>query len=142
MIDLRVREEPRLLTETIVLAIHAQQVERYGGAHGVRDKAVVLSSLARPINRRAYDAEADFADLGAAYLVGLARSQGFNDGNKRTALACALVFLALNGFEVHVPAVELYELTMSVAMGKGDDASVAAYLRDHLAPSPPQKPEA
>ncbi|MBK8058227.1 MAG: Fic family protein [Gemmatimonadetes bacterium] len=39
-----------------------------------------------------YDASADLADLAAAYLVGFARAQGFNDGNKRTGLACALVF--------------------------------------------------
>ncbi|HEX6048946.1 MAG TPA: type II toxin-antitoxin system death-on-curing family toxin [Gemmatimonadaceae bacterium] len=139
MSDLRVGDEPRWITEAILLAIHARQIERYGGAHGVRDKGVVLSSLARPINRRAYDSEADFADLGASCLVGFARSQGFTDGNKRTALACALVFLAINGFVLHVPPVELYELTMSAALGKGDDASVARYLRDHLLPSRPTR---
>ena len=135
MIDLRVGGEPRWITEVTLLAIHAQQIERFGGAHGVRDKNVVLSSLARPVNRRAYDPDADFADLAAAYLVGFARAQGFNDGNKRTALASALVFLAMNGLSIHVPPVELYELTMSAAIGKGDDASVAAYLRDRLVPT-------
>ena len=122
----------------MLLAIHAQQIERYGGAHGVRDKGVVLSSLACPINRRAYDPDADFADLAAAYLTGFARPQGFNDGNKRTALASTLVFVAINGLSIHVPPVELYELTMSAAIGKADDVSVAAYVRDHLAsPSRP-----
>ena len=77
---------------------------------------------------------ADFADLAAAYLVGFARAQGFNDGNKRTALASALVFLAVNGLSIHVPPIELYELTMSAAIGRIDDASVAAYLRDRLVP--------
>ena len=123
------------MAEAALLAIHAQQVERFGGSHGVLDKNVVLSALARPINRRAYDREADFADLAAAYLVGFVRAQGFNDGNKRTGLACALVFLAINGLVLHVPSVELYELTMSVATGKGDDTTVAAYLRAHLVPS-------
>ncbi|MGH7712887.1 MAG: type II toxin-antitoxin system death-on-curing family toxin [Gemmatimonadaceae bacterium] len=87
-------EEPRWISETTLFAIHAQQIERYGGAHGVRDKNVVLSALARARNRWAYDPSADLADLAAAYLVGLARSQGFNDGNKRTGLACALVLCA------------------------------------------------
>ena len=140
MTDLRVSDEPRWITEAILLAIHAQQIERYGGAHGVRDKGVVLSSLARPINRRVYDPEADFADLTASYLVGFARAQGFNDGNKRTALACALVFLAINAFSLHVPPVELYELTMTASLGKGDDATVAAYLRRHLVRSPKGRP--
>ena len=99
--------EPRGLTEPTLLAIHAQQIERYGGAHGVMDENVVLSALARPINRWSYDSNVDLADLAAAYLVGFARSQGFSDGNKRTGLACALVFLALNGAPLHVSPAEV-----------------------------------
>lgn len=84
------------------MAIHAQQLERYGGAHGIVDENVVLSALARPIHRWSKDADGDLADLAAAYLVGFAQSQGFRDGNKRTGLAAALVFLALDGAPLHV----------------------------------------
>ncbi len=70
--------------------------------------------------------------MAAAYLVGFARSQGFSDGNKRTGLACALVFLALNGSPLHVPGAELYALTMAVANNQADDTAVAAYFRDRL----------
>ncbi len=122
--------EPRWITEPILLAIHAQQVERFGGAHGVRDPNVVHSALARPQNKLAYEPSVDLADLAAAYLVGFARSQGFNDGNKRTGLACALVFLSLNGAPLHVPPVDLYALTMAVATGRADDTLVAAFIRD------------
>lgn len=125
-------KEPRWITEAMLLAIHAQQIERYGGAHGVLDQNVVRSALARPIHRWAYDEEADIADLAAAYLVGFARSQGFNDGNKRTALASALVFLSLNGYGLHVPPPELYALTMRVATNEADDEVVSAYLRERL----------
>jgi death-on-curing protein len=97
------------------------------------DANVVLSALARPINRWSYDPSADLADLAAAFLVGFARSQGFRDSSKRTALACALVFLALNREELHVAPAELYALTMAVAENRSDDAAVAAYLRDRLA---------
>ena len=125
-------EEPRWITEPTLLAIHAQQIERYGGAHGVLDKNVVLSALSRAMHRWTYDPSADLPDLAAAYLVGFARSQGFKDGNKRTGLACALVFLALNGAALHVPGPELYALTMAVATGQADDATVAAYIRSRL----------
>ncbi|MGH7444734.1 MAG: type II toxin-antitoxin system death-on-curing family toxin [Longimicrobiales bacterium] len=96
-------DEPRWITEPIILALHSQQIERYGGAHGVLDQDVVRSSLARPLQRWAYDDQADITDLAAAYLVGFARSQGFNDGNKRTSVACALVLLRWNGYTLHVP---------------------------------------
>lgn len=125
-------EEPRWITEPILLAIHSQQIERYGGTHGVLDENVVRSSLARPKHRWAYDEDADIADLAAAYLVGFARAQGFRDGNKRAALATALVFLRLNGYELHVPASEIYEITMRAATQRLDDPAVAGYLRERI----------
>ena len=127
-----IQEEPRWITEAMLLGVHAQQIERYGGAHGILDQNVVRSALARPIHRWAYDEDADVADLAAAYLVGFARSQGFNDGNKRTGLAAALVFLSLNGHALHVPPGELYALTMRVATNDADDEVVAEYLRSRL----------
>ena len=125
--------EPRWLTDVTVLAIHAQQIERFGGAHGIRDQHVVLVALARPQQRWNYDASADTADLAAPCLVGLSQAQGFVDGNKRTGLACALVFLALNGAALHVDGSELYALTMRVATNEADDVEVAAYIRQRLA---------
>jgi death on curing protein len=127
-----VTTEPRWLTDTTVLAIHAQQIERFGGAHGVRDHDIVLSALARPKQRWHYDPSADLADLAALYLVALSQAQGFVDGNKRTGLACALVFLALNGAALHVDAAELYALNMRIAVNQAGDADVAIYLRERL----------
>lgn len=124
--------EPRWISKSTLLAIHAQQIERYGGAHGILDENVVFSALARPQHLWTYDTSADLPALAAAYLVGFARSQGFNDGNKRTALAAALVFLALNDLPLHVPPAELYTLTMAAATGKADDITVTEYLRDRL----------
>lgn len=132
MTERQLPHEPRWITEAALLAIHAQQIERYGGAHGVVDQNVVLSAHARPRHRWHYDPAADLADLAASYLVGFARSQGFQDGNKRTGLACALVFLALNDVPLHVPGADLYGLTMAVATGQADDAAVAAHLRTRL----------
>lgn len=133
MTDRVIAAEPRWITEHMLLAIHSQQVERYGGLHGVLGQNVILSALARPINRWAYNEGADWADPAAAYLVDFARTQGFNDGNKRTALACALVFLALNGLRPEIPAEELYAMTMAVANNQADDAGIAAMFRTHLA---------
>jgi death-on-curing protein len=125
-------EEPPWLTEAMLMMIHAQQVERYGGAHGILAPNAVRSALARPIKRWAYDQDADLADLAASYLVGFARSQGFNDGNERTGLATALVFFRLTGHVLHVAGKELYALTMQVANNEADDEVAAAYLRSRM----------
>lgn len=132
MTSLAPEGEPRWITEAMLLAIHARQIERYGGAHGVLDPNVVGSALARPIQRWTYDESADLPDLAAAYLVGFARSQGFNDGNKRTGLATALVFLSLNGFVLRASPAELYAVVMRVAEGDASDEVVSTYLRSRV----------
>ena len=121
--------EPRWIEAPALLAIHAQQVERYGGGHGVLYPQVVLSTLAR-VRRRWEEREStDLADLAAMYLVGFARSGGFSDANKRTGLACALVFLAINGIRLSTLAGGMYNVVREVANGKGDDMTVAAWFR-------------
>jgi prophage maintenance system killer protein len=52
-----------------------------------------------------------------------------DDGNRRTGLACAIVSLAINGRELHVPASDLYSMTMAIANNQGSDEEVAAYFR-------------
>ena len=126
------RKEPRWITEEILFVIHAQQVERYGGSHGVLDKNVVLGALHRPINRWAYEKSADFADLAASYLIAFAGSQGFNDGNKRTGLACALVFLGLNSVSFEAEPEDLYEVTLRVATRQIADNDVAIWFRQRI----------
>jgi death-on-curing protein len=126
--------EPRWLTESILLALHAQQVERYGGAHGVLDQHIVLSALSRPINRWHDTPDCDVADLATVYLVGFASARGFRSGNRRPGLATGLLFVALNGAPVHAPMNALYALTMAVATNQADDTVVATALRGWLSP--------
>lgn len=126
------KKEPKWLTEEILFIIHAQQIERYGGVHGVLDENAVLAALQRPVNRWSYEKSVDFADLAALYLVAFAGTQGFNDGNKRTGLACSLVFLALNDVSFEPDPTELFELTLRVATHRIRDKDVASWFRDRL----------
>ena len=126
------KKEPKWLTEEVLFIIHAQQIERYGGVHGVLDKNTVLAALQRPINRWSHEKSVDFADLAALYLVAFAGTQGFNDGNKRTGLACALVFLALNSVSFEAEAAELYELTLKVATHQIGEKAAATWFRKRL----------
>ena len=49
--------EPIWLKRVWVDAIHFQQLQRFGGLHGVRDEGVIDSALARPRNQWAYEAD-------------------------------------------------------------------------------------
>ena len=124
------REEPRWLSVEAVLALHAEQVDRFGGRHGVLNAAAVEAALARPRNQLAYRKDVDITDLAAAYLVGLVRAHGFVDGNKRIGAAAMLVFLAVNRRALHVPPAELYALVMAVATKEVTEAQVATWIRE------------
>jgi death-on-curing protein len=56
--------------------------------------------------------------MASAYLFHLCSNHGFADGNKRTVLGAALVFLDVNGFELSLTKNELEQITLDVAEGK------------------------
>jgi death-on-curing protein len=72
-------------------------------------------------------------EMAAAYLFHVARNHPFVDGNKRTALMCALVFLGLNGQRLEAEPNALYELVDGVASGHADKAEVAVFFRRNSA---------
>jgi death-on-curing protein len=122
----RVREgrpEPRWLSLETVLALHAEQVDRFGGRHGVLNPGAIEAALALARPR-------SLADLAAAYLVGLTGSHGFVDGNKRIGAAAMLVFLAINRRPLHVPPTELFALVMAVATKRVTEGQVATWIRE------------
>ena len=124
--------EPEYLTLDEVLAIHADQIERYGGALGIRDLAALESALAMP--RAGFAGELLHPTLfeqAAAYLFHLARNHPFVDGNKRVALATALVFLGLNEIDIDASEEDVVELVLGVVTGAISKAALAEFLRAH-----------
>lgn len=122
--------EPAFLTLDEVLGIHADQIRRYGGAPGLRDLGLLKSALAMP--ETTFEDELLHGTLfeqAAAYVFHIARNHPFVDGNKRTALMCALVFLGLNGKRLETKPKRLFELVYGVAAGTVDKSDVAVRLR-------------
>jgi death-on-curing protein len=127
--------EPEFLTLDEVLAIHADQIRRYGGATGLRDLARLCSAMGMP--ETTFDGEylhSNRFDMAAAYLFHLARNHPFIDGDKRTALMCALVFLGMNGQRVQADPDSLYALVDGAAAGKVGKSEVSIYLQRYAAP--------
>jgi death-on-curing protein len=124
-------KEPYWLTRSECLALHDMMLAHYGGCSGIRDEGLLESALARPRQLHHYGSPS-LPEMAAAYAAGIVKNHPFLDGNKRTGLACALVFLALNGVRLHVDGRELYAITMAVATSTAGDAEVAAYFRSRL----------
>ncbi len=118
------------LSAAEVLEIHQDQIERYGGAAGLRDIGLLKSALAMPAATfGGCFLHENVFEMAAAYLVHICLNHPFMDGNKRTALVAALVFLELNGVSIQDPSGALYELTMEVSQGKTDKRTVAEIFR-------------
>jgi death-on-curing protein len=122
--------DPLFLTLAEVIEIHADQIDRYGGQAGVRDLGLLESALSQP--------EASFAgawlhkdlyEMAAAYAYHLCQNHPFIDGNKRTALASALVFLELNDVSILDPRGRLKTAMIRVASSKLSKDDVAKLLR-------------
>jgi len=93
------------LTVAEVLAMHADQIERYGGSQGVRDPGLLEAALYRP--QTGY--YADLIEEAAALWESLAQNHAFIDGNKRTAFAAMYTFLAINGARLTSSAEEAWK---------------------------------
>jgi death-on-curing protein len=92
------------LTLAELLAIHQDQIERYGGSAGVRDLGLLEAALFRP--QTGY--YADLIEEAAALWESLAQNHPFIDGNKRTAFAGTYTFLAINGARITADADNAY----------------------------------
>ena len=115
-----------------VLAIHADQIERYGGSPGIRDQGLLESALAMPeATYSGDDLHPSLSEKAAAYLFHLVKNHPFVDGNKRAGLAVCLAFLAMNDVSVRASDDELVEVVYGVAEGRTSKADVAVFLRDH-----------
>jgi hypothetical protein len=79
-------KRPTFLTLDEVLALHADQVERYGGEHGVRDVGLLESAIAMPqATFRGRCLHAGFAEMAAAYLYHLVRNHPFSPSGAKAA---------------------------------------------------------
>ena len=123
-------KSPIFLTLAEVIDIHNNQIELYGGQKGVKDFGLLQSALAQP--------ETSFADqwlhddiflMAAAYAFHICPNHPFFDGNKRTALASALVFLELNGISLNDPKGKLLEAMFNLTKGTLSKQQFAQILK-------------
>lgn len=122
-------ETPVWLDKALILALYEDVVAASGGAVGVRDEGLLESALARPLNRHAYEGEADLLELGATYAVGIARNHPFVDGNKRMAFIALGQFLLDNRVMLMATDEDATQIMLSVAAGATDIPKLVEWLR-------------
>ena len=85
-----------------VLAFHADQLQRYGGGSGIRDKGQLETALFRPQTGYYDDLIAEAAALWESFLM----NHPFVDGNKRVSFAVVYTFLRINGSRIEATSEE------------------------------------
>jgi len=122
--------EPLFLTLDDVLQFHADQIELAGGDGAILDIGKIESAIAQP--KATWDGQflhEDLAAMAAAYLFHLVQDHGFADGNKRTGVNAAIVFLELNGYALDWPVDESEQIVLGVAKGELSKNEVAEFIR-------------
>ena len=122
---------PIFLTLAEVIAIHADQIRRYGGQGGVRDLALLESAIAQP--EATYGGawlHRDLYAMAAAYAYHICQNHPFYDGNKRVSLVCALMFLRFNRVvNIPDPSRQLKDAMLQIASSKQSKQEFAELLR-------------
>lgn len=124
------------LTVEQVLFLHARLTAETGGSHAVRDLGLLLSALGGPRagleDRQLYP---DIFTKAAALMDSLIRNHPFIDGNKRTGIAAAALFLRLNDHSLTASNAELEEFTLGVAQSQHPIDKIAAWFQAHSKPA-------
>lgn len=120
------------LTPEQVLFLHSRLTAETGGGHGIRDLGLLLSALARP--KATFEGKDLYPDLftkAAALMDSLVRNHPFVDGNKRTAITAAALFLRINGYRLMVENSEMVRFTMACAQSQHSLDELSDWFRQY-----------
>jgi len=122
----------RFLTLSEIMMIYEDQIRNYGGTYGVRDLSLLSSAIYMP--QSSFDGKylhRTIPEMAAAYAYHICQNHALVDGNKRVALASALVFLDINGYDFNCSEDEIYRIMMAVANSEMSKIELTNYfIRD------------
>lgn len=119
--------EPTWITKEILITVHAELLNRFGGLSGIRDEGLLDSALNRPKHRFSFSRPTLF-QMASSYAHGVVKNHPFLDGNKRTGFMSAYIFLGVNGWSLEAPEEEVVLETLSLAAGETSEEAYSDWL--------------
>ncbi len=120
------------LTLDDIIESHQNQIDTYGGSHGIRDIGLLESAIAHPeVSFGGQYLHADIFEMAAAYIYHLVMNHPFVDGNKRVGLEAALIFLEINDKSLIANDDELVDLVLKTTAGQIGKREIAEFFRSH-----------
>lgn len=120
----------KYLTVEQVLFIHSRIIAETGGSNKVRDLGLLESAVARP--RATFEGKEMYAGVfnkAAALMDSLINNHPFADGNKRTGVTAAGLFLVRNGWQIDSSSAAIEKVTLRVAINKMQVVDLAKWLK-------------
>ena len=115
-----------------ILQLHFKVIEDFGGSHGVRDegrlKSVINAPLQSVFGEEQYKTVFEKA---AVYLRNIIADHPFYDGNKRSGVTVAVIFLMRNRVMLSASPKALEDFAVSMAVDHLEIAEIALWLEAH-----------
>jgi death on curing protein len=114
------------------LLIHQVLIEKFGGSHGLRDRGLLESALARPFQTfNGVELYPGPVEKAAALIESLLTNHPFIDGNKRTGYVLMRLLLQDAGMDLSATQQEKYDFVMRIASGKSTLDQITSWIREH-----------
>jgi len=122
----------RFLSEEEILLAHFRLIERYGGSHGVRDLERI-KSVVQGVGQEVFGVEQypSVFEKAAVYARNIIADHPFADGNKRTGITVAIMFLQYNSQIFKAKPGELEDFALKIAVEKLDIKEISTWLQNH-----------
>lgn len=125
--------DPLWLNERDAITLHDRLITLYGGAPGLRDRALLQSALARPQQYYVHASDqTDMIKLSSLYTIGIIRNHPFVDGNKRLGFLMGVLFLEINGLSFIAPEEESAAIILALAASTLDEEGYLNFLRQFV----------
>ncbi len=117
-----------------ILLLQAEQIDEFGGSHGLRDLGLLESAVNRAQNKVVYDPYATVAQVAASVSYGLIKNHAFIDGNKRIGLVALTSFVKANGLRMNTTADVATTMVLRAAASEIDEAGWTAWVESVVEP--------
>jgi death on curing protein len=119
----------KYLNEEEILLAHFALIERYDGTHGVRDLKRI-KSVTQAVKQEVFGVEQYLSlyEKAAIYARNIIADHPFADGNKRTGITAAVMFLKRNRVNFMAQKGELEDFAVQIATDHLDIPTIAAWL--------------
>lgn len=129
----RTRKSLKYLSEAELIAVNHEMVAKYGGLHGVRDINFLKLAVGRPqMSAGLKDAYPTIYLKAAAMFHSIINNHPFLDGNKRTSLFTAVLFLEYNGYIVNFSKNEGIKFTLGAHNDDWTVEQIADWIKKHV----------